>query len=323
MIRQYDHFQNHNVGFAKDAIITIPIPSGDTTSNSTRSFKLHTLKNEIKQLAGIENVSLNLAPPSHKSVLGSSFTLPDKPDEFNTQVKQVDGDYLELYKIQILAGKPLRDLDTMAEVVVNEKFVKVAGFASNADIIGKEIVFWDKRLPVTAVVKDFNTMSLNEPIEPVILFNDVNTYHSISVKLNPSDMQATLKGIQARWEAAYPEYIFSYEFMDEQVRNLYQGDRRSSAMLSFFACVAVFIGCLGLFGLVTYMANQKTKEIGVRKVLGASAKSIVMLFSKEFVKLILIGFVLSAPLAAFILDKILQHIAYRIELGPSIFIISS
>ncbi len=318
---QFDFITKHDIGFAKEAIVSVPIPIGEKPMGMNGSSKMRSLKNEILQLAGVEQASLNLAPPSHKSVTGTSFKVAGRDDEFNTQIKQVDGDYLSLYRIKLLAGQPLTDLDTMAGFVVNEKLVKMAGFKSNQEIIGQEIILWDHRLPVVGVVKDFNTQALGDPIEPVILFNYLNGFHSLSIKLNPTDMQATLQRVQTKWESAYPEYIFSYEFLDEQIRNLYQGDRKASIMLSIFASIAIFIGCLGLFGLVTFMANQKTKEIGVRKVLGASVESIVFLFSKEFVKLILIAFAIAAPAAGFVMSKILEQGAYRIELGPMIFLI--
>ena len=318
---QFDFVTKHDIGFAKEAIVTVPIPIGENPDSKNGSSKMRSLKNEILRLAGVEQASLNLAPPSHKSVTSTSFKVAGKEDEFNTQIKQVDGDYLSLYQIRLLAGQQLEDRDTMAGFVVNEKLVKIAGFKSNEEIIGQEIILWDHRLPVKGVVKDFNTQALGDPIEPVALFTYLNGFHSLSIKINPTDMQTTLQQVQAKWEAAYPEYIFSYEFLDDQIRNLYQGDRKSSIMLSIFASIAIFIGCLGLFGLVTFMANQKTKEIGVRKVLGASVESIVFLFSKEFVKLILIGFAIAAPSAGFVMGKILEKGAYRIELGPMIFLI--
>jgi ABC-type antimicrobial peptide transport system permease subunit len=318
---QFDFITKYDIGFAKEAIVTIPIPIGEKPMGVAGSSKMRSLKNEILRLPGVEQASLCLAPPSHKSITGTSFKVAGRGDEYNNQIKQVDGDYLSLYKITLLAGQPLADLDTMAGFVVNEKLVKMAGFKSNQEMIGQEIILWDQRLPVVGVVKDFNTQSLSDPIEPVILFSHLSGFHSLSIKLNPTDMQATLQGIQAKWETTYPEYIFSYEFLDEQIKNLYRGERKASIMLSIFASMTIFIGCLGLLGLVTFMANQKTKEIGVRKVLGASVESIVYLFSKEFVKLILMAFAIAAPAAGFVMSKILEQGAYRIKLGPMIFLV--
>jgi ABC-type antimicrobial peptide transport system permease subunit len=316
--QQLNFIQHQDVGFAQEAIVTIPIPVGEDAAGKTPA-KMRALKNEIALLSGVEKASLNLSPPSHRSAVGTSFTMAGKEDWKGTQLKSIDGDYLDLYKIKVVAGERLADRDTISGVLVNEKLANVAGFTSE-EIVGKEIVLWDRRFTVHGVVKDFNTKSLSEPIEPVILYTSLNSFHSLSVKLNPTDMQATLGQIKTKWEAAYPEYIFNYEFLDEQVRNLYRGERRISTLLTIFSSIAIFIGCLGLFGLVTFMANQKTKEIGVRKVLGANTQNIVILFSKEFAKLIVIGFLFAAPAAGFVMNKVLEQFAYKIELGPSIFL---
>lgn len=314
MTRQLEYLQQQDLGFETQAIATVPIPVKDTSH-----IKMHTLKNEILQLKGVEKVSLCYAPPSFKAVLSSNFNIVGKDDEYSTQVKQVDGDYIALYNIEVIAGEKLADTDTMNAVLVNEKLVKMTGL-TNHEIIGRELSFWGKRLPVKGILKDFNTTSLERPIEPVVLINNVNGYQSISIKLNPLNMQEILKQVQDKWEAAYPEFIFKYDFIDDQVRQLYKGERKLTDLLNVFSSIAIFIGCLGLYGLVAFMANQKTKEVGVRKVLGASVESIVFLFSKEIVKLILISFGLAAPIAGFIMDKLLQQFAYKIEMGPIIFL---
>jgi ABC-type antimicrobial peptide transport system permease subunit len=204
--------------------------------------------------------------------------------------------------------------------MVNERLAKIAGFDNIDEIVGKEIELSGQHLTVKGVVKDFNTTSLEKPIEPVILFTNINDFRKLSIKLKPTDVEETLLAIQAKWSQIYPEYIFSYNFLDEQIYNLYRGERKMSTLLTIFSFIAVFIGCLGLFGLVTFMANRKTKEIGLRKVLGASVQSIMLLFSKEFVKLLLIAFLIAAPAAGFMMHTVLQEFAYRIQLGPVVFL---
>jgi ABC-type antimicrobial peptide transport system permease subunit len=320
--QQMDFIQQYDVGFAKDAIVTIPIPVAENPAGSEGASKMRTLKNEVLRLSGVENASLSGTPPSANSVTSGGVSMVGNKDEFRSQIKQVDGDYLELFAIDVVAGEKFKDADTLTGIMVNEKLVKLTGFASADEIIGKEIDLWGKHVTVTGVVKNFNTTSLEKPIEPVILFSNISDYKKLSIKLKPSDMEATLKEVQMKWAEAYPEYIFSYQFMDEQLLNLYRGDRKISKLLGIFAFIAIFIGCLGLFGLVTFMTNQKTKEVGVRKVLGASVESIMFLFSKEFVKLILIGFALAAPAAGFLMQSVLEEFAYRIDLGPMIFLTS-
>ena len=132
-------------------------------------------------------------------------------------------------------------------------------------------------------------------------------------------MQQLIKQVQQKWETSYPQFIFSYKFLDDEIKEFYEQEEKMSTLLAIFTSIAIFIGCLGLFGLATFMANQKTKEIGVRKVLGASVQSIVFLFSREYVKLIVIGFVLAAPLAWYVMGQWLNDFAYKIDIGPAIF----
>ena len=317
VFEQMDFMEEQDLGFRKDEIITVPIPERDDLADRT---KMRALKNEVIRLSGARAASLNYSPPSSAGVLSSGFKVLEKGEELSAQVKQVDGDYLDLFDIKVLAGAKLGDVDSMAGFVVNEKLVQIAGYAQNEDLVGKEIEFWGKKLPVIGVVKDFNTRSLSKPMEPVILTNDIGGYGNLSIQIAPKDMQATIRQIQKLWESRYPEYIFKYEFLDEQVNNLYRGERKMSQMITVFSFVAIFIGCLGLFGLISFMANQKTKEVGIRKVLGASVNSIVFLFLKEFFKLIAIGFALAAPVSMLIMNEYLKEFAYRINLSPTIFI---
>lgn len=319
VVKQMSFIESQDLGFRKEAIVTVPIPEKEDMSPGS---KMRTLKNEVMRLSSVEGASLNYSPPSSAGVLSTGFKLTDNSEELTTEVKQVDGNYLDIFAINLIAGEGLGDSDTTNGFLVNEKLVQTAGYGSNEEIIGKEIEFWGKRLPVKGVVRNFNTRSLGKPIEPVILLNDVRGYNNLSIKLTGTNMQSTISDIQKLWEASYPEYLFKYEFLDEQVKNLYRGERKMSTMVTIFSFVAVFIGCLGLFGLISFMANQKVKEVGIRKVLGASVESIVLLFSKEFLKLIAIGFLLAAPASAFVMNKYLQEFAYRIELGPSVFIMA-
>jgi putative ABC transport system permease protein len=323
LIRQIDFFEKTDLGFVKDAIVTVPIPVEETPAAESKSdSKMRALKNEILTVSGVEKASLNNTPPSSGSVSGTGFTIDGKEETFGTQVKQIDGDYVDLFKLKITEGQNIADQDTATGFLVNEKLVSTAGFKSNEEILGKQLKMWGKRLPVVGVIKNFHTVSLSQAMEPVVMLNRVRGYERLSIKINTSDMQKTVKEVQKKWEATYPDFIFSYEFLDEDIRGFYESERKMSSMLTIFSSLAIFIGCLGLFGLAAFMANQKTKEIGVRKVLGASVQSIVFLFSKEFVKLIIIGFLLAAPAAWYIMNEYLSQFAYKITIGPVIFVIS-
>jgi len=321
LISQMDYYQNKDLGFKKDAILTIPIPENERFGNRDGTSKMKTLREELSVISGVEMASLSSRPPSSGSVSSTDFQIEGREEHFGIQVKLVDGNYLNIYGIELVAGANLLDLDTAQGFIVNEKLAATIGSKNPQELIGKVVRMWGKKLPVVGVVKNFHTMSLHEPIEATIMFNSIRNYATISLKVNPSNYQAVVKQVQKRWEAAYPEYIFSYKFLDEEIKEFYERESKMSTLLTVFTTMAIFIGCLGLFGLATFMANQKTKEIGVRKVLGASVKSIIVLFSSEYVKLIMFGFILAVPASWYVMNLWLNDFAYKIEIGPSIFLL--
>jgi len=259
-------------------------------------------------------------PPASGSTSNTNFTVEGNTESYRTQVKLIDGNYVNLFGLKLLAGENVGDLDTARGFLVNEKLSSMTGFKSPLDMIGKKIKLWGKDLPVVGIVKDFHTVSLHDPIEATIMFNRTRSYETLSLKLSPANIQSTIAQVQQKWEATYPDFIFSYQFMDEQIKKFYESEKKMSVLLSAFTSLAIFIGCLGLFSLATFMANQKTKEIGVRKVMGASVGSIVLLFSKEYIKLIVIGFILAVPCAWYVMNQWLNQFAYKIDIGPVIFI---
>jgi putative ABC transport system permease protein len=321
LISQMDYIKNKDLGFRKDAIITLPIPEQEIPVETNGVSKMRTLRNELLSVTGVEMASLSSTPPSSGSVSGTNFKVEGDDKDYGAQVKQVDGHYIDLYGLQFLAGEGLFDSDTAQSFIVNERLVQVAGFKDAEEIVGKRIRMWGKTLPVSGVVKNFHTVSLENPLEATVMLNRIRGYRTLSIKLNPQSIKQTLPQIQKLWEKAYPEYIYSYEFLDDQIREFYENERQTSILLTGFTSLAIFIGCLGLFGLTVFMANQKTKEIGVRKVLGASVENILFIFSREFLKLIFIGFVIAAPVAWYFGNEYLNQFAYKISIGPSVFLI--
>jgi ABC-type antimicrobial peptide transport system permease subunit len=320
-----DYFRSKELGFKQDAIITLPIPEQELpATGSVTSSKMRTLAHEISTLSGVETHSLSNTPPSSGNVSGTGFTMEGQADDQRkgTQVKTIDGNYVDLFGLTLIAGKNIDDLDTPRSVLVNRRLTEIAGFKDPKDILGKRLKFWGKLLPVEGVVEDFHTTSMESEIEPTMLFNRMKNYQSLSLKISPQSFQATLPQIQKLWEETYPDHLFSYEFLDESIRGFYESEERSSTLLSVFTLLAILIGCMGLFGLASFMINQKTKEIGVRKVLGASVEGIVYIFSKEYIKLIFIGFLLASPFAWFVMNQWLDGFAYRINLGAGIFLVS-
>ncbi len=321
LLSQMNYFQSEDLGFRKDAIIIVPIPENGAPGTQAAT-KVRTLREEVSRIPGIAMASLSSTAPSSGSVNSTGFYMDgqDEHDRRGTQVKHIDGNYLSLYEIPLLMGANLHDYDTARGCIVNEEFVRVAGFPDAQSAIGMNVNIWDRKLPIVGVVRDFHTVSLRDRIEPTLMMNNIDNYSTLSVQVNTADMKNVIGQLQTKWEAAYPQQIFDYKFLDDNIREFYEGEQKMSVLLTAFTSMAIFIGALGLFGLATFMTNQKTKEIGVRKALGATVESIILLFSREYVKLIGIGFAIASPAVWYVMNLWLQTFAYKITIGPMVFI---
>jgi putative ABC transport system permease protein len=316
LIRQMDYVSEKDLGFRKEAIVIIPVPD-DTTKNPALAKR--TLRDQILGISGVEAVSLSSTAPSSGSISKTVCRVNGSDTDYVTQIKLIDESYIQLYELDLANGKNVADLDTATGFIINETFARIVGVEKGEEMLGREMTVWGRRFPVVGVVKDFHTSSLENEIEPVVMFNGSFGYRTLSVKLSGLNTHETIQSVKAQWEDRYPNHIFEFEFMDESIRRFYESERKMTTLLSVFSTMAIFIGCLGLFGLATFMANQKTKEIGVRKVLGASVENIVLMFSTEFAKLIGLGFLLAAPLAGFAMQQFLNEFAYKTDLSPIIF----
>jgi ABC-type antimicrobial peptide transport system permease subunit len=179
-----------------------------------------------------------------------------------------------------------------------------------------------KKGQIVGVVKDFYNYSFHDEIAPIAMMTDKESYSTYALKLNGSNMKASLADAEKLWNETYPDELFSYKFLDEQIARFYQMDDVLMKLVEGFAAIAIIIGCLGLYGLVSFMALRKTKEIGVRKVLGANIGNILWLFGREFARLLLIAFVIAAPVAWWAMTSYLKDYQYKITIGPGIFLLS-
>jgi predicted permease len=321
VVSQMKFFRNASLGFDKAAIINVPIP-GDSISHT----KVDYIRNQLLANKDIKNVSLSFESPSSESNWNSDFKFDhsNKSTAFSANLKWADPDYFKTYNLQFMAGRPYYPSDTVREFVVNEMLLKKLGVTNPKDAIGKQIDFWDGRKvgSIVGVIKDFNSYSLREPMAPVLLSTWTDVYHTINIKIKPGTEKTVLPYLQKLWTDTYPDYVYDYKFLDQTIENFYKQEDQLSQLYKIFAGIAIFISCLGLYGLVSFMAVQRTKEVGIRKVLGASVRNIIYLLSKEFTILIIIAFIISAPIAWYIMHKWLQNYTYRIPLHASIFVIA-
>jgi len=321
VVSQMNFFRNASLGFDKAAIITLPLP-GDSISKT----KVDYLRNQLLANNNITNASFSFTSPSSESNWNSDFRFDHstKNSNFSANLKWADADYFKTYNLKFVAGRPFYPSDTIREFVVNETLLRKLGIHNPQDAIGKEINFWNgtKVANIVGVIRDFNSYSLRQPMAPVLLSTWKDVYQTINLKIKPGSEKSVLPFVEKLWNQSFPDYVYQYQFLDETIANFYKQENQLSMLYKIFAAIAIFISCLGLYGLVSFMAVQRTKEIGIRKVLGATARHIVYLMSKEFTLLIIIAFIISAPIAYIIMNKWLQNYTYRIPLTASIFILA-
>jgi hypothetical protein len=224
--------------------------------------------------------------------------------------------------LNLVAGRNLRQSDTVNEFLVNETLLKMLGITNPEAAINKQINMWDGRFvaDIVGVVKDFHSTSLQQEIPPLIIASNKEEYSVVGIKLKQGDIKNTISRIEKIWSRVYPEYVFEYQFMDQKIAAFYQQENKLSHLYKIFAAIAIILSCLGLYGLASFMAVQRIKEVGIRKVLGASVQNVIYLFSKEFVILISIAFIIATSISWYFMDKWLQGYVYRIRLSWWIFI---
>jgi putative ABC transport system permease protein len=318
-LKQLHHIHSADLGFNKDAILVI-----QGRADSASQHKMKPFKDELLTNADVQSVSFVSDVPCSGNNRGSKFHFDHSPQEngWKTFLKMGDTDYFKTFGLQLIAGRGYGQSDTPREVVVNETFLRTEGITDAQMAIGKTIQLGTNPqwLPIVGVVKDFRTNSMREDIKPIVLTAKASFESQLAIKIRTPNLSKTVAELQKRWQAAYPEYDYSATFLDESIAQFYQQEDQLSVIYRWFAGVAIFISCLGLYGLVAFTVTQKTREIGVRKVLGASVRSIVVLFSREFMVLITVSFVLAAPLGWYFMNGWLQSFVSRTVIGIDVFL---
>jgi ABC-type antimicrobial peptide transport system permease subunit len=318
---QVSLFQNTPLGFDQHALISFAIPMEGSSTQ-----KIEPLRHTLSQQAGISHVSFHSTPPSWRTAVTSNFRFDRSIKEAPFEVVQKFGDpsYFQTFGVELVAGRVYQQSDTAREFVVNEAFVRKIGLSNNNDILGKTITMSGSSypLPIVGVMKDFNARSLRTEIEPIVITADKYSYTKGCIKIDLRKSEEIIKQLNTIFTSHFPGVVFQYEFVDEVIANNYKEETRLALLIKIFAGLAIFISCLGLYGLVSFMTIQRTKEVGIRKVLGASISDILFLFTKEFVLLVILAFIIAAPIAWYYMQQWLAQFALHIDLGPAIFIIS-
>ncbi len=314
--RQLDHMRTKKLGYEKDQLIYLPL-RGETRASYAA------LKDRILKDSRIQGVTATQQEPTYISSNSGGADWDGKSPEQRVLISFtfVDFDYTETMKIELAAGRPFsRSFTTDAgkAFLVNEEVPKVMGLDAAA-AVGKRFSFLGVDGTIVGVMKNYHFQSVRVPIEPIAVTINPESINYAVVRLKAGDVPASLQAVKAAWETINPAFPFEYRFFDQDFDTMYRADERMGSILRVFSILAVFIACLGLFGLASFTAEQRTKEIGVRKVLGASAPGIAALLAKEFVRWVLIANVLAWPVAYLVMKKWLQGFAYRTELTLWLF----
>ncbi|SEL52303.1 ABC transporter permease [Parapedobacter koreensis] len=316
---QLRHTLKADMGFNKDAIVLVNVP-WKYLSDPRYQDKQFALLGELRNLPGVDQVAMGTAPLSSGYSSSPFGYAPEGKDpvEIISFKKTIDTAYLTLYQMELLAGRNIHASDTTSEFIINETAAKAFGFATPEAAIGQFIgQRGTNNYPIVGVIRDFHTQDFYTPITPTVLSTYKRNLSSFNIKLDsnsPAQWQATLKAIGQKWAMFYPSDTYQYHFYDETLEAMYKQERQIGKLINLATIITILISCFGLFGLATLTAFQRTKEIGIRKVLGASVMGIVALLSTGFLKLVAIALLIATPLAWWAMYEWLQDFAYRINM---------
>ena len=318
---QTDFILNKDLGFDKDEVLVLPVRDRELAP------KQDILKSEILRQPGVLNATFMSNIPG-KVFGGYSSEHTPNTNHIATRAGAADKDLIRTLDLELLAGNgfpqnPGYSKDQGYVYLLNETLVNAYGWSAEEAIGKKFNVLGNREGEIVGVIKDFNFASLRENVEPLALFMNADMHNHLLVKIAPDNIQNTLTAINSVWNEIAPHRPFEYEFMDQQLDALYKSELETRNLLILFSILGIFIACLGLIGLSSFLIEKRASEIGIRKVLGASVSSIVALLSTDFIKLVAIGFLIGSPIAWFVMNKWLQNFAFRIDIGIFIFLVTA
>ncbi|GAB3528378.1 ABC transporter permease [Pontibacter brevis] len=323
--KQVTYLHNKDLGFNKEQIMFFQMRGENMFSN------YETFKNEVLKGPGIKGVSIGYGFPGDATA-GDGIKVPKNGDQvpFSTAMLMVDFDYINTLDVKVVAGRPFsRAFKTDADqaFMINETAVRELGYGTPEKALGQTLLWprWDapdslKEGKIVGVVKDFHFKSLYDKMDPTVLQIYPGAYHKVAVKMGAGNIAGSIEHVKEVWDTFSPDYPLEYIFIDDNFQKMYRAEDKLKTLLTIFTAIAIFVACLGLFGLAAYAAERRKKEIGIRKVLGAETSSIVTLLSKDFLKLVLVAALIAFPLAWCAMQEWLQDFAYRIDIPVWVFL---
>src|SRR5690606_34125975 len=317
---QMRHIQDFKLGYNREQIVLLPA-TGD-------SVAFESLRQQLVQQTAITDVARSSRIPTRRLLdgQGASIVRGNGLAPTGAMIKglAIDDRFIPTYQIEMVAGRNLsrtRPTDVTEGYILNESAVRVLGLASPAEAIGKAFAYGNQKGQIIGVAKDFHFESLHQHIVPLAMSMNLAGYSWWSIR-SSGDARTTLNQLESIWKARFPNDPFQYSFLDDRFAELYQREQTQQMLFGIFAGIAIFISCLGLLGLSMYMAELRMKEIGIRKVLGASVAGIVQLISRDLLKLVLVAIVIAAPVAWWLMSKWLEDFAYRIDIQWWVFAVA-
>jgi len=320
MINQVNYFKNKDLGFDKSDIVVFSIPD-------TESKNIDAIRQKVISIPGINNYSFSIGSPTSDNSRQSDITSLEleNSERFMVNLKLADTNYTNMFNLKILAGNshsiPLSD--SLFPMVVNEKLIHYLGIDSPEEALGHRIGAGNFNGYICGVVKDFHVASLQNPISPVAIFYAPEGFSRLLFKVYPEQKAEVINELEKEWSVIFPDFTCDYFTLEESLGQFYDEENKTKTMIQFFMYVAIIIACLGLFGMVSFILVRKTKEIGIRKVLGANVSGIVMTISKEFFILIIISNLLAIPVSWYIMNGWLEQFTYRVSISWWIFVVAA
>ncbi len=301
-----------DMGFSKESILHFNMPYGSSVEKKNEFQRL------VKQLPGVDETSIFQAPPAHNGWSTSIMTYEKDGEELKLEVHRKPGDtsFINLFDIKLLAGRNIRADDGTNELVINQTLARQMGYEESTEALGEILKFSDQSVPIVGIVKDFHVLALHESMKPVAISYTNDGRLGVRVSATHwEDVSGMISQSELIWKEIWPEVDFSVAFMDETIENLYRQEIRTSKLIGTATGIALFIACLGLLGLVGFLGHQRTKEIGIRKVLGASTSQIVQIFTRDLIKWVIIAIVPASFVGIWIMNKWLDQFAYTFPFG--------
>lgn len=331
IVKQLNFLSNRPLGFKSEHVINIPLYSQNLNgvfrqNDSTFRVRLESYRDAVESQAGVTGTTLSSNPPGlgaiYRGTVPEGFTQEDNMFIANMAI---DYDFIKTYGMELVAGRALNEeygTDAKEGYIINETAVKEFKWETPEKALGKTINKEGKIGKVVGVIKDFNFASLTTPVAAIVLDINQNQFNTLSVKFENNNVQSTIDKLTGQWNAMFPEKTFEFTFLDEQLNTQYSNFQNFGTIIQIFTFIAILISCLGVYGLVLFAVSRKVKEIGVRKVMGATIPGILKLIYKDFAWLLVAGFVLAVPLSYYLMNQWLENFTYRTNLDVFTYVIS-